>query len=119
MSAEIATEAGLLVMSAGLGGMLALLYGVLRMLRRLFRHGWLLVGLEDLAYWVFCGFAVFYLLYRENDGVLRLYVIGTVLLALAAWDRLFSAIFSVISGKVLKIMGRCLKIKRKNEKRNW
>ncbi len=86
MSPEIVKEAGLFAMSVGMGGMLALIYGVLRMLRRLFRHTWLLAGLEDLAYWIFCGLSVFYLLYRENDGVLRLYVIGTVLLALAAWD---------------------------------
>lgn len=107
MSPNIEIEARLLLLSAASGAGLSLLYGALRLWRRLVPHGWLWTGLEDFAYWVFAGFAVFYLLYRENDGVLRLYVVGTVLLTMAACDRLGRSIFT----KVLKRRRRCFKMK--------
>ncbi len=92
MSPNIMTEARLLILSVGAGVGLALFYAVIRLLRRIVRHGWMWVGLEDLAYWIIAGFAVFYLLYRENDGAFRLYVVGTVLLAMAVADRVLRVI---------------------------
>ena len=106
MSPSIHFEARLLVLGIVAGAGLMALYDVLRVFRMLIRHSWLWVGLEDLGYWIFAGFAVFYLLYRENDGALRLYVISTVLLSMIAYDRLLGAFFR----KVLKKMGRCFRI---------
>lgn len=107
MSPDIQAEARLLVLSLAAGAGLMALYDVLRVFRLLVPHGWIWTGAEDLLYWIFSGFATFYLLYRENDGALRLYVIGSVLLAMALYDRTFSAFFL----KWLKKLGRCFKIK--------
>lgn len=98
MSPGIVMEARLLLLSAAVGAGLAALYGILRLWRRLVPHGWLWTGIEDLAYWIFSGFSVFYLLYRENDGALRLYVVGTVLAVMAACG----AVGRSICAKVLK-----------------
>lgn len=106
MSPDIHFEARLLMMGVAAGAGLMALYDLLRVFRLLVRHGWLWIGLEDLGYWIFSGFAVFYLLYRENDGALRMYVIGTVLLAMVVYDRLCSVFFR----KVLKKIGRCFRI---------
>lgn len=107
MSPNIQTEARLLMMSVMTGAGLMALYDVLRMFRLLVRHGWLWIGLEDLFYWIFSGFATFYLLYRENDGALRLYIIGSVLLSMVIYDRICSANFL----KLLKKAGRCFRMK--------
>lgn len=107
MSLNIQTEARLLMISIATGAGLMAIYDVLRIFRLLVRHGWLWIGVEDFLYWIFSGFATFYLLYRENDGALRLYVIGSVLLAMIVYDRLFSANFL----KLLKKAGRCFRIK--------
>lgn len=95
------------MMSIATGVGLMALYDVLRVFRLLVRHGWLWMGIEDFIYWVFSGFATFYLLYRENDGALRLYVIGSILLAMIVYDRIFSANFL----KLLKKAGRCIRMK--------
>lgn len=95
------------MMSIATGVGLMALYDVLRVFRLLVRHGWLWMGIEDFIYWVFSGFATFYLLYRENDGALRLYVIGSILLAMIVYDRIFSANFL----KLLKKVGRCIRMK--------
>ncbi len=107
MSPNIQTEARLLMMSVLTGAGLMALYDVLRLFRLLVRHGWLWIGLEDLAYWIFSGFATFYLLYLETDGGLRLCAIGGVLLAMIVYDRVFSTNFL----KLLKKIGRCIRIK--------
>ena len=107
MSPGIQAEARLLMMSLATGAGLMALYDVLRVFRLLVHHGWLWIGAEDFLYWIFSGFATFYLLYRENDGALRLYVIGSVLLAMILYDRMFSVNFL----KLLKKAGRCFKIK--------
>lgn len=109
MSPNIRIEAHLLAASMASGAGLMIVYDGLRVFRALVRHGWLWVGIEDFLYWIFAGFAVFYLLYRENDGALRFCMIGSVLLSMAAYDRLCSSFFR----KVLKKAAGCFKIKKK------
>lgn len=106
MSPSIHFEARLLALGILAGAGLMALYDILRVFRMLLRHNWFWVGIEDLGYWIFAGFAVFYLLYRENDGALRLYVIGTIWVVMILYDRFCSSFFR----KVLKKMGRCFKI---------
>lgn len=91
MSSDIQVEARLLVMSILTGAGLMALYDVLRVFRLLIRHGWIWTGVEDFIYWAFSGFVTFYLLYLENDGALRFYVIGSILLAMIIYDRLLSS----------------------------
>lgn len=107
MSPNIQTETHLLLLSVATGAVLMAAYDVLRVFRLLVRHGWLWTGIEDFIYWICAGFAVFYLLYRENDGALRMYVIVSVLLTMIIYDRICSAFFL----KVLKKAGRCFKMK--------
>lgn len=75
MSAEIMGELDFLLRSMLLGVMITFLYDVIRVFRRVVRHGVFFVSLEDLVYWVFVSCCIFYLLYQENNGVLRWFVI--------------------------------------------
>lgn len=106
MSQSIQIEAQLLILSILTGAALMMAYDILRILRMMIPHSWAVIGVEDLLYWCVAGFATFYLLYRENDGSLRMYVIGAVLLTMIAYDRCFSRFFL----KLLKKMGRWIKI---------
>lgn len=112
ISPDIATELHLMEASLLMGGLLSLIYGIFLLRRMLWPEHWLLTGAEDFLYWSFAGFAVFYLLYRENDGALRLYVIAVVLVTRAAGNALLLGIF----GKVLKMLRRCFKIKSRSKK---
>ena len=106
MSPGIHFEIRLLILGVAAGAGLMALYDLLRLFRALVPPGWLWVGVEDLLYWIFAGLAVFYLLYEENDGALRLYVISTIFLTMIVYDRLCSTILR----KVLKKIRRYLKI---------
>lgn len=111
ISGEIYAQAVLLVSCLGLGGWLMFCYDLLRISRLLFSAKSWLVSLEDFFYWIYVSLSVFSLLYRQNDGILRSYVIIAVLLGMLAYDRM-------ISRNMLKVLQKMLeRIKINNQKR--
>lgn len=44
-------------------------------------------------YWLYAGLVTFILLYEQNDGVFRAYVIGGVFAGMILYDRFISRIF--------------------------
>ena len=71
MSKNIIREWNFWLASILTGACMAFLYDILRLLRRLVRHGRIAVDLEDIAYWSVCFGASFVLLYYGNNGVIR------------------------------------------------
>lgn len=107
MSWVIRYEAWLLVLSLATGGWLMLVYDTIRVFRLMIRHSPLWIGVEDFLYWIGAGLVTFRLLYEQNDGGLRAYVIGGVLAGMILYDRLISRIFF----KGLKKLGKKFTIK--------
>lgn len=107
-------EVRLLGLSLLTGAGLMVLYDCLRIFRLFVRHGWVWIGLEDVIYWMFSGMVVFYLLYRENNGMIRWYVVGCIFLTMVIYNRCIS----VFLLKWLKKTVRCfrMKILRKHKK---
>lgn len=114
MSQNIRMEVELICLSIITGVGLMAAYDVLRIFRLLVRHGWLWTGVEDFFYWLGAGMATFYLLYRENDGSIRWYVIVTVLLTMIAYNRICSRFLL----KLLKKTGQWIKMKLMRKKKN-
>lgn len=71
MSENIIADLDLWLISVTAGACMAFAYDLLRLFRRLVRHGRLAVDAEDLLYWTLCFFASFTLLYYGNNGVIR------------------------------------------------
>lgn len=71
MSKNIFADLDLWLISIAAGVCMAFVYDLLRLFRRLVRHGRLAVDLEDLLYWTVCFFASFTILYYANNGVIR------------------------------------------------
>lgn len=108
MSANIGIEARLLMASIGTGTGLMAIYDLLRLWRIVIRHSWFVVGIEDLCYWIFAGLTTFYLLYLGNDGTIRLYLIGSVLLAMLGYEYFFHSFLR----KTLKKLVGCFRMKK-------
>ena len=106
MSSRIQYEAWLMVLSLVTGGWLMLAYDTLRVFRLVIRHGPFWTGVEDFLYWLYAGLVTFILLYEQNDGVFRAYVIGGVFAGMILYDRFISRIFF----KCLKKAGKCLRM---------
>lgn len=92
VSAGIYEELALLGFFFLVGVFLAASYDVLRILRGIIPHGSLLVNLEDLLYWIYVAVVVFVKLYDKNDGRLRGYVFGSILVGMLIYAGSFSRI---------------------------
>lgn len=84
MEAEIRLVAVSLV--TGIGFMF--LYDGLRVFRMILPHGSILINVEDLIYFVFCGFRTFEMLYKYQDGEIRLYAVAAVCAGMYLYERI-------------------------------
>lgn len=97
-----------------MGIFITFVYDILRIIRRVIPHGVLLVSLEDIAFWIYCGVKVFLLMYHESNGTLRWFAIFGALVGMIAYKKTISPFFvkyvSLLLQKVLHIMGKCGRI---------
>ena len=98
MSEMIRYEAGLILLSLSTGAWLMMVYDTLRILRLAVPHHPLVTGLEDFCYWIGASVVTFSLLYEQNGGQLRAYVIGGVLGGMILYDRIVSRSVRVCVG---------------------
>ncbi|WP_349669012.1 spore cortex biosynthesis protein YabQ [Lacrimispora sp.] len=93
MSVHIVYEVKLLLYSFFTGAGLMMTYDLLRIFRIFIPHSYVFTGIEDMIYWVYAALVTFSLLYEQNDGGLRGYVIAGVFLGMFLYDRLVSRFF--------------------------
>lgn len=98
ISADILKEADVLLASFLTGVILVLVYDLLRIMRRLVSHKFWVIGLEDLLFWIGSAITLFAMLYRENSGYIRGFVIGGVLAGMLIYNLIFSS--WVVKGSV-------------------
>lgn len=85
MSAVIGFEVNLFLVSILWGAIIHIFYDVLRIVRRIIKHGYLAVALEDLVYWIICGVLIFRMMYNNNNGVVRGFIIAGVVLGMVIY----------------------------------
>lgn len=102
ISAAILKETDIFWKALALGGILMFVYDMLRILRRLVRHNTWWVDLEDFLFWVGSAIAIFSMLFRENDGYLRGFSIGGVVLGMLLYAATLSPLVVKASVFVLK-----------------
>lgn len=90
MSEVIRTEITLFLISVLTGVWILFVYDLLRILRRVFPRGSVLVGIEDLLYWCAAGILVFYVIFTNNDGSLRGFCLAAILLGMLLYNQSIS-----------------------------
>ncbi|MCC8150552.1 MAG: spore cortex biosynthesis protein YabQ [Lachnospiraceae bacterium] len=111
---EIIKQAQLFGQAVGIGAVLLLLYDMLRVWRRIVRHRVAGMAVEDLLFWLFCALWLFGFMYRQNDGVIR----GFIILGAAVGMFLYSILLSrrvvkagtAALGGFFRIAGRILRM---------
>ena len=98
ISEGILKEADVLLASFLTGMILLFVYDLLRIIRRLISHKSWMTGAEDLLFWIGSAVALFAMLYRENSGYIRGFVIGGVMVGMLFYNLLFSS--WVVKGSV-------------------
>lgn len=106
VSETIAREAGLLLFSFLFGIGLMLLYDMVRIFRHMKKHGTVWMAAEDTLYWLICAVGIFAMLYAQNDGLLRWFVLGGVALGMFFENSLISPLTVRLTVKFLRIWQR-------------
>ena len=104
MSQSIVDEIMFLLDSFFLGAVITCVYDSFLILRRLIRHNMLLISLEDLVFWIACAVSVYYVLYEENNGILRWFAVVGACVGMIAYKKTLSPwIVCGVSGVLEKI----------------
>ncbi|MCD7982418.1 MAG: spore cortex biosynthesis protein YabQ [Clostridiales bacterium] len=72
---EILKQAQLFVLAIPLGAALLFVYDLLRVVRRVVRHGTAGIAVEDMLFWIVSALLLFGFMYRQNEGVMRGFII--------------------------------------------
>jgi len=84
------------------GALITIVYDFIRIFRRVISHGNLWIGIEDFVFWIWTAFWVFSVLYRENDGNLRMYTILAMVIGMILYHKTISEPFVELAGRLLK-----------------
>lgn len=106
MSPEITEQAALFVCGLSGGAVLMLAYDLLRIWRRVVRHGTVWMAVEDILYWCGCAVACFLALYRQDDGRIRWFIIAAAFVGMALYHRMLSRPVLAAGVKILRRAGR-------------
>lgn len=101
MSQDIVQEVVFFLHSVLMGLVITFAYDWILIFRQLFKHGKFWMSVEDFIYWFVCGISVFYMLYRENNGVLRWFAVMGAALGMLFYK-------SIIKNRFVNIMSLCI-----------
>lgn len=102
MSRVILGELQVVVTSFFCGAMITVVYDILRIFRRGIYHSNFWISVEDLIFWLWTALWTFGVLYRENDGNLRLYTMLSMGAGMILYHMTISEPLVALLGKVLR-----------------
>ena len=102
MSQSITAEAFFALKCIGMRAVITAAYDLLRICRNCLRHSHFAVSIEDFFFWVICAIFIFFVLHRENNGILRWYCVGGALVGMAVYGKLISPYFVYIMSTICK-----------------
>lgn len=102
MSQVILEELRAAVVAFFSGAFITIVYDMIRIFRRLISHGNFLIGVEDFLFWIWTAVWSFSVLYRENDGNLRMYTLLFMAVGMVIYHKTLSAPLVGFFGKAIK-----------------
>ena len=84
------------------GIMMAMLYDLIRVLRKIVNHPNWVVQVEDFLYWVMCGYFAFTMIYWRNFGQIRGFVFLGILIGGVLYFATVSKVFVKVMTKVVR-----------------
>ena len=104
MNQAITMEVQFFFISVLSGALLLMAYDILRVFRRLIKHGEFSVALEDLVFWVVAGLSIFIMMYKENNGIIRGFSIMGMAIGTILYHFVLSEAFVNILTKLIKTL---------------
>lgn len=80
----------LFLSGAALGFGILAAYDIVRIWRRVVKHGATWIAVEDLIFWCICGVVCFGMLFRQNSGIVRGFIILALICGMGVYYFLLS-----------------------------
>lgn len=90
MSDAIGMEVQFFLISILWGIILLVVYDVLRIFRRVVKHAWFFVAVEDVLFWIVSAFLIFRMMYQQNNGIIRGFSILGMTLGMIVYNQSLS-----------------------------
>ncbi|MCD8132518.1 MAG: spore cortex biosynthesis protein YabQ [Clostridiales bacterium] len=87
---EIARQLQLFVQAVIVGAVLIFVYDLLRVFRRVVKHRVIGIAVQDMLFWMLCALGLFAFMYRQNDGIIRGFLILGAFCGMLFYRILFS-----------------------------
>lgn len=87
-----------------LGVIVTFAYDGFLILRKLFKHTTFLISLEDLMFWIACALSVFYVLYEENNGMLRWFAVAGAAVGMLIYKKTLSPLIVLSVTKLFSFL---------------
>ena len=108
MSQVIAGELKTVAAAFFSGALITVVYDMLRIFRRVIAHGNVWIGIEDFVFWIWTALWTFSVMYRENDGSLRMYTVVAMVLGMIVYHQTISEPLVRLLGSFFRKMFRFL-----------
>lgn len=93
MSQDIMKEVYFFAGSVLMGIIITFVYDFILIARRVLVHNMFWVSVEDFLFWTACAISVFYMLYEENNGILRWFAVLGAALGMLVYKKIISGHF--------------------------
>ena len=118
MSGEIINEVDIFFRAIILGVIFALIYDFIRIIRRIVFKSFIIMGLEDILYWLIMAVMTCVFLYKVNGGVIRSYIITGIAAGMILYElsigrfavKYLTIALRFILGKICKIFEKIWKM---------
>ncbi|MBE6013546.1 spore cortex biosynthesis protein YabQ [Anaeropeptidivorans aminofermentans] len=91
------------------GFVIGFVYDILRIIRRIIKHGKFIANIQDIIYWVIVTIFVFYIIFTYNNGEIRFYSILGVFLGMIFYFLLVSPLVLKIAMTVIDFLAKVIK----------
>lgn len=112
MNEAITVELQFFMISILWGGLLLVIYDLLRIIRNVINHKQLWIAFEDILYWILCGVLIFQMMYKHNNGIIRVFSILGMLIGMILYRHIFSdtlvEYISLLLKKIIVLLSRIL-----------
>lgn len=104
MDQYIEAQARLFLDSMYTGLFIMVLYDVLRLIRRIIPHTNIIVNIEDFIFWTMSGVMIFMLIYSENSGTLRWFIVVGIVIGAVVYAKSFGTFLVKFTSRYINII---------------
>ncbi|MBQ9278083.1 MAG: spore cortex biosynthesis protein YabQ [Lachnospiraceae bacterium] len=109
----IYSQGNMFVVSLIMGICMGAVYDVLRSIRKNFNHSDMLVGIEDIIYWLFFTWLFIENIFKYNDGSFRIYIFVVAITGLVIYKNTISSGIFKLLNYILYCAKKCVEKPKK------